>query len=531
MANNCKYYKQQRQVSYDGGVTWQNLDEYQRGELYQSYSEDCGTVLQYRWVVLENQYYCNGTSRYAKEQKQISYDNGQTWQNVSPAEYRAGQIVEYNSEICGYVPSPYSEQYLTIESLEDNNEISYKGKSSDSVYATPISASTNGGMTWFRVVPDRENTPKTIATLNAGQKLLLKGENASYTKTVSMHNNRFLSTKRVDVYGNIMSLIYGDLFYGQTAITSAYTFTWLFEGTDVVNSSNLILPSNVTSYCYAGMFSGCTNLISTPLLPATTMAARCYYQMFEDCTSLTTAPALPATTLASHCYTSMFEDCTSLTTPPVLSATTLAEGCYAIMFKNCTSLTTPPALPATTLAKNCYSDMFEGCTSLTTAPVLSATTLAENCYKKMFNGCTSLTTIQSALPATTLANNCYEYMFSGCTSLTTAPVLPATSTVTGCYTYMFGGCTSLTTVPEISATYIKGRQSNESLEVAACCKTFEGCSNLSYIKCMATTIGFAGTVSWVKGVASSGTFVKNPSMTNWESGDNGIPTGWTITDA
>ena len=126
-------------------------------------------------------------------------------------------------------------------------------------------------------------------------------------------------------------------------------------------------------------------------------------------------------------------------------------------------------LPATTLAKYCYSDMFSGCTSLTQAPALPATTLADSCYYDMFSGCTSLTQAP-ALPATTLAGNCYYYMFNNC-------------------------------------------------------------RKLNYIKCLATDVKRANTFSWVSGVASEGTFVKNKNESNWPSGNDGIPSGWTVQNA
>lgn len=140
--------------------------------------------------------------------------------------------------------------------------------------------------------------------------------------------------------------------------------------------------------------------------------------------------------------------------------------------------------------------MFDGCTGLTTTPVLPATTLANYCYERMFNGCTSLATAPE-LPVITLEDGCYWGMFSGCTSLTTAPELPATTLARYCYSGMFDGCT-----------------------------------NLNYIKCLATDISaLSCTHYWVQGVASSGTFVKNPNMSSWETGTNGIPNGWTIEDA
>ena len=221
-----------------------------------------------------------------------------------------------------------------------------------------------------------------------------------------------------------------------------------------------------------------------------------FCEFFKENTNIVSARdlSLPPTTLADGCYKSMFDSCTSLTeAPSVLPATTLADSCYEGMFSNCTSLTTVPQLLATTLVSWCYRSMFEDCTSLTEAPELQATTLAEGCYNAMFRGCTSLTTAPQ-LPATTLANQCYEDMFHNCTSLTEAPQLLATTLVGNCYASMF-----------------------------------QGCSRLNYIKCLATDISATYcTGAWVYGVASSGTFVKAPSMTSWTSGSSGIPTNWIV---
>lgn len=52
-----KYYKQQRQVSYDEGTTWINLEEYQRGELIETQSTDCGQPM-YQWNLVSG-YLCD----------------------------------------------------------------------------------------------------------------------------------------------------------------------------------------------------------------------------------------------------------------------------------------------------------------------------------------------------------------------------------------------------------------------------------------------------------------------------------------
>lgn len=330
-----------------------------------------------------------------------------------------------------------------------------------------INYSLDDGKTWTALESNTDSP-----TVNAGDKILWK---ATLTPTSSIGIGTFSSTANFIVEGNPMSLLYGDNFSGQTSLSGKdYAFYRLFSGnTNVTSAENLSLP-------------------------ATTLASHCYDAMFQGCTSLTTAPQLLATTLASDCYHYMFYGCTSLTTAPELLATTLAERCYQCMFYGCTSLTTAPQLLAITLAKSCYSSMFYGCTSLTTAPsVLPATTLADSCYYRMFSGCTSLTTAPTTLPATTLAKSCYCEMFSYCRSLTTAPTLPATTLTSYCYNGMFYRC-----------------------------------SRLNSITCLATNISASWCITgWVGGVAASGTFTKAANMSSWTTGNDGIPSGWSVQDA
>lgn len=224
-----------------------------------------------------------------------------------------------------------------------------------------------------------------------------------------------------------------------------------------------------STYCFYKLFQNCLSLVSPPELPATTMKERCYGMMFYG-SGITTAPSLPATTLDKYCYYQMFYSCNKITTSPTLPAETLANSCYFQMFYDCSELVTPPSLQSTTLEQACYQGMFTGCTKLATAP---------------------------QLPATTLQQNCYRAMFRNCTSLTTAPDLPATSLVNSCYSQMFDGCTSL-----------------------------------NYIKAMFTTTPSSTyTRYWVRNVSATGTFVKNVAATWNVTGNDGIPSGWTVQTA
>ena len=71
------------------------------------YCNNCEIVPQYRWINLDPtvNYYCSGTTKYYKQQQQISTDNGTTWENVSPAQYRMGESAQTQSSDCGYIPT------------------------------------------------------------------------------------------------------------------------------------------------------------------------------------------------------------------------------------------------------------------------------------------------------------------------------------------------------------------------------------------------------------------------------------------
>ena len=403
-------------------------------------------------------------------------------------------------------------EYFTIEALEDDLTVSLKDTQNTSYYRI------NNG-TWKSL-----SAGSTIPEINAGQKIQFKMTDPTISTKSPYGIGTFNINKSCNIEGNIMSLLYGDDFIGKTDLTGKnYAFYNLFYNcTKIKNAKNLVLPATtLADSCYSSMFQGCTSLETTPELPATTLSKSCYIAMFYDCTSLETTPELPATTLADYCYSSMFKGCISLKTAPELPATTLSTSCYSNMFEGCISLeNTQEALPATTLADYCYSSMFSGCNSLVNVPKeLPATTLKTYCYSSMFNGCNFLGN-GPALPATTLASGCYSSMFKGCISLKTAPELQSTTLADSCYHSMFFGCTSLKTAPTLQATTL----TDYCYEYM-----FYDCKNLNRINMLATDISASDCLyKWVYGVANSGIFNKNVSLTSIQRNDSGIPNGWTI---
>ena len=143
------------------------------------------------------------------------------------------------------------------------------------------------------------------------------------------------------------------------------------------------------------------------------------------------------------------------------------------------------------------------------------------CFYKLFRNSAIKTVSSDFLPATTLKSSCYRDLFSTCPNLTQAPELPATTLADGCYNGMFYNCASLTNAPELPAKVL----------LEGCYGyMFTYCYLLNYVKCLATEgIVLSALDNWLDGVASTGTFEKLSGV-SYETGSNGIPSGWTVKD-
>lgn len=230
-------------------------------------------------------------NKYYLQKRQVSYDNGLTWEDVTPSETRQGAFIdsyETLSDCEGVID--YSKQYLTFVAEADGLSIS-NNSSNTFLY------STNGGENWSPLFGNQETD-----MVYSGETIMLKGTNPTVGNGIgSLTPN---ATARVE--GNIMSLIYGDDFVGQT-----------------------VIPNNTEFY---GLFLGCHNLTSAEnlILPATTLTVACYGEMFNNCYNLTTAPELPATTLVPGCYYRMFQNCSNLNYIKCLATDISADSCLSI---------------------------------------------------------------------------------------------------------------------------------------------------------------------------------------------------------
>ena len=272
----------------------------------------------------------------------------------------------------------YSSKYFTIESLEDGNVVSIKNVSCDTL---PVFYySTNDGQTWDSITAEKSKT-KAVVTINNGSKVLFKCTQASLSVAWNYYNC-FQCSKNYIVYGNVMSLIWGDSFISNNEFASntcANLVALFRDDTHIINASNLILPAlTIPGQGYNGMFRGCSNLRKAPKLPATTFLKYTgtttggnYSSMFEGCINLEKAPDLPATTLEVECYQRMFcmNRNSRITTPkmtksPVLSAAIVPEKAYNDMFKGNGNLAEVTCLATNISASNAVQNWLTN-TSLT----------------------------------------------------------------------------------------------------------------------------------------------------------------------
>ena len=205
------------------------------------------------------------------------------------------------------VSVPYSAQYLTFDVISAGTIVWKCVGGTDS--AKTISYSVDDGQTWSAITSTAEGVEISV---NAGDKVLVKGTNTTYAKDKNNYTGFQGGTAYFNLKGNIMSLIGGDNFTGITSFTRSYAFASLFKLSNAVSAKYLVLPAmTLNTSCYRAMFSFATSLVDAPELPATTLATDCYWYMFE-CTSISTAPILPAETLVKGSYGGMFSGCGQL---------------------------------------------------------------------------------------------------------------------------------------------------------------------------------------------------------------------------
>lgn len=211
-------------------------------------------------------------------------------------------------------PMPYDneyvDQYLTIEALEENTNVEIiLGNNFEQRSMIEFYTSWNGGP-WQKYQLPYISGPSQyigVSLSEIGTKLYLKAKVRNYDVTFNSgiglnpaEYNWEIKIKprnNVKVYGNIMSMVYGDKFQNKTRMPNSTTMIFhnMFADSHFTDVENLMLPCvELQPYLYADMFKG-SGITKSPILPAEILTTGCYNRMFYNCSSLNTIKCLNTT--------------------------------------------------------------------------------------------------------------------------------------------------------------------------------------------------------------------------------------------
>lgn len=203
----------------------------------------------------------------------------------------------------------YCSQYLTLEAAESGvtSSLWFIDSAGAEITDMDIEFSKNNGA-WTHYV----SATTAEKSVSYGDKIRVRGLNNNY----SIGCHLLIAPNGYKIYGNIMSLVYGDSFEGKLSLPSGCGFSLLFsahlfgpdpmpfDAVKCLDISNVCLPATaLTEECYTFMFSGHQYITKAPLLPASYVPSKAYRDMFYSCSNLNMVECL-ATSWESNSFSS-----------------------------------------------------------------------------------------------------------------------------------------------------------------------------------------------------------------------------------
>ena len=273
-----KYAKEKKQVSTDNGMTWNDVvpAEYQRGIKLEDDSPDCGyePTIEYRWVTVQNGYVCSGTTKYSQEKKQYRIDGGE-WQDTNPLETRRGStVIEAQSTDCGYIAPQY--RWYQAPSTD------YVCSGTSKYYKEYYQVSNDGGQTWQNVSPVQTRRGTLIETdstdcgyIPTNYKLLLTSTDD--TRTI-INCNGVTTAQTSETHSGIDNTKIKEAIIGNCVDTLGYKLFSYCTSLSAVTIPNGVI--NIDN----GAFYNCSSLSSVTIPSAVTSIGQ---EAFSGCASLT----------------------------------------------------------------------------------------------------------------------------------------------------------------------------------------------------------------------------------------------------
>ena len=547
----------------NGDVNWVNTGEYsfvgedKRDYTHEEETEDPSSDFdQYTIKKIGDKYYAilYKSEDFATESDFNNYFNSHTLQNLSMCMFI--ELEPYKSNELEYLEDGttlayfYYVKYLDKTLRTDRYEV-YVIEPEDpakSEYLSFVTKSPNGTLSFIK---DENKNPQleyaigssdwkawdfSDITTTENQVIYFRGSNQTF------NDCGFESQDKYEIKGCISTIFQNSP--NPVVLSEENALRRFFRNMpNTTRIADLILDVSGT-YCYCGTFANLKNITETPeFANISILCNEQFCQAFENCTNLKIVKDLPNIHIPEYCFNSCFEGCTSLEQMPSMPSTDLEHGCYMGMFIN-SGIRYLTTLPARIVPWQGYSNMFMSCSNLTDTIPLSCDSIgSQGCegmyafcenikqpnsisvkeaigaFMSMFQGCTSLTKTAEIRDLNVASVSCFAYMYKDCKSLTEAHDMKFDQMLETSCAEMFKGCTALINAPRLLTVDVDEKAYNNM---------FERCTNLSYIECAMVRDSSVFGNSWVIGVASSGTFVKNVLQAKYEYSNNSIPTSWNI---
>lgn len=414
MANSCKYYKQKKQFSTNSGQTWQDVTpfEYRSGSFIEADSPDCreGTLIS-RWVTVPNAFLCNGKDEYEKQVGQYSLDNGITWQYYYPSIYQTGNLIEANAELCNNKWEGYYEYTGSTGNLCPLGYVYVQGRGC----VLPVVQKYDP----IKYIRCSTSTSTTITS--ADTRYGTEEAYSSYygiigdcvTEIGDAAFSGYTSLSSITIPNGVTSI-------GQDAFRNCSSLTSV--GCEGSNSS-IEIPNGV-SVINNRTFWGCSGLTSVTIPSGVTSIGN---SAFRECRSLTNITIFDGITSIGE-YA--FYNCSGLTSIIIPNSVT-SIGRWAFMY--CRSLSSVTISTGITTINNAT---FDTCTSLTSVTIPNSVT---SIGVDAFEHCSGLTSIVIPDSVTSIDNSAFQYCY-GLKSVTIG------SNVTSIGQQAFRNCSGLTSV-------------------------------------------------------------------------------------
>ena len=433
------YERLVKSISEDN-VHWYLTEIHKQGNLIEANAIECGYIPTencYRWEL--DGTICDGFNLHYREKKLISDDCDNRWYATEIR--RIGELIEENSEECGYEPSIQYEyrwvqstattcyRYdLVLQYKKQRRRLFYLSAQWEDVIPTVLSVDGDGDLPIIFVAKDTADCGYAPT-----DEPIYKWVEEGYICDECPSLKLFASYDGGDTYSlecnDSSTLTSGETRpsgYEYTAMTSAVigdcvTSIGFYAFANCSGFTSVTIPNSVTSI---GVYAfGYPNGLTSVTIPnsVTSIGERAFF----DCRSLTSA-IINGGSIGDKA----FELCRSLTSVTIgNSVTSIGEEA----FYECSSLTSVTIPDSVT---SIGGSAFGYCSSLTSVTIPNSVT---SIGYAVFANCSGFTSVTIPNNVTSIGN----YAFSSCRSLTSITI---PNNVTSIGNWVFGYCRSLTSV-------------------------------------------------------------------------------------